>query len=188
MLTRFFVCSEFPALGGQSHSSTAQAWNRINTQSPSQNRALQQQQQQLPQHLQQPQQQPSPHSQQSQQQQQQQQHILQQQQHDGFTANQKDLYSMEDYSRLGSGVSGSSGAQIVSQGGQMQPQGGAMEDFPALPRTQPGSLSSLEEQQKNLGRRLVPQTDNLLGQQNPMSLAEADKKVCGIEAAAPWLC
>lgn len=89
---------------------------------------------------------------------------------------------MEDYNRLSASVSNSSGAQTQSQGGQMQAQG--VEDFPALPRTQPGSLSSLEEQQKSLGRgigaqqsRLMPHMDNMLGQQSPVSLIEADKKV-----------
>jgi len=161
--------SEFPALGGQTQSNPAQAWSRINTQSPSQNRGLSQQQ-----HPQQP-----PTSQQPQ-------HLQSQQQHDGFPGAQKDIFAGIDDYRIGSvGVSGGGGGQPQgqNQGGQMQPQG-VMEDFPALPRTQPGSLGALEErglsglgQRQGMSSRILPHLDGMMGHQAPMASSDVEKKV-----------
>jgi hypothetical protein len=161
--------SEFPALGGQPPSNPAQAWSRINTQSPSQNRGLPQQQ---PQHPQQP---PSnqQHAQSS-----------QQGQHDGFTAGQKEMFSaLDDYRIGGVGVGGGSGQlQGQNQGGQIPTQGGLMDDFPALPRTQ-GGLGGLDDrelggivQRQGMTSRILPHMDSMVGQQGVLS-GDADKKV-----------
>ncbi|KAF8534311.1 hypothetical protein BDD12DRAFT_428294 [Trichophaea hybrida] len=160
--------NEFPALGGQTQSNPAQAWSRINTQSP-QNRGLSQQQQ----HPHQP-----PTSQQPQ-------HLQSsQQQHDGFPNAQKDIFArMDDYRIGGIGVGGGGAqSQGQNQDSQMQPQG-VMEDFPALPRTQPGSLGVLEErglgglgQRQGMSSRLLPHVDGMMGQQAPMASSDVEKK------------
>lgn len=93
---------------------------------------------------------------------------------------------------MSGGLAVSAGAQGQSQGGQIQPQG-VIEDFPALPRTQLGSLGALDEQQRSVGgglssqrqvnqSRLLPHLDGMLGQQGPLGSVEAEKKVsdgCG---------
>ncbi|KAA8893782.1 hypothetical protein FN846DRAFT_913661 [Sphaerosporella brunnea] len=168
--------NEFPVLGGPPQTNPAAAWSRLNTQSPS-NRGLPQQQQQ----------QPPPSSQHAQ-------HLQPpQSQHDGFPGGQKDVYAgMDDY-RIGGG-GGQVQGQNQSQGGQLQG-----EDFPALPRTQTGSLGgglgdgSLNSmgQRQGMASRLTPQLDGMMGQQQAGTPSgDVEKKTIlkpGIINGAPGL-
>ena len=161
--------SEFPALGGQTQSSTAQAWNRINTQSPSQNRATSQQLPPPSLSSQQPPSQP------------------QQQQHESFSAGHKDIFgAMDDYRIPGTvAVGGSVGSGPLQS--QMPPS--SMDDFPALPRTTSGvalgglddrgGLGGIGQRQGVLGSRLLPQLDGALPQQGVLQMGDAEKKVRG---------
>jgi hypothetical protein len=89
---------------------------------------------------------------------------------------------MDDY-RIGGASSGGGQVQGQTQGQSGQLQG---EDFPALPRTQAGSLgglgesglSGLGQRQGMASSRMMPQLDGMMGQQQAATPSgDAEKKV-----------
>jgi hypothetical protein len=89
---------------------------------------------------------------------------------------------MDDY-RIGGASSGGGQVQGQSQGQSGQLQG---EDFPALPRTQAGSLGGLGDsglgglgqRQGMTSSRMMPQLDGMMGQQQTATPSgDAEKKV-----------
>ena len=88
---------------------------------------------------------------------------------------------------VGVGVGGGGGGGQMHQAGQMQQQG-SVEDFPALPRTQSGSLVGLDERslaglgpRQAMSSRLLPHLDGLMAQQQqqqpPMASGDVERKV-----------
>ncbi|KAI5785983.1 hypothetical protein FPQ18DRAFT_349959 [Pyronema domesticum] len=148
--------SEFPALGGQSQQ-PSQAWNRLNTASPSQPRGIP----------------PPPTSQQQQTASQQAQQAAQQ------------LQAQYDNSQLAM-------EEFRAQRGEPS------EDFPALPRTQPGSLAGIDEralaEAARMGQRLPPHLEGMMQQQQAQQQAqqqmqqpEGEKKRAAAMNGAPGL-